>query len=103
MAKITKYFIGIIALVFILIFILRFSEKGTYKSKGMKIVRDIENFRKTNGRLPISFKEISLSNEMGEGPYYKKESDSTYIVYFNIGFDNSLIFKSSSKKWEEKP
>ncbi len=40
---------------------------------------------------------------MGEGPYYEKIDSLKYIVYFNIGFDNTLTYYSESKDWKENP
>lgn len=47
-----------------------------------------------------SHDDLECDLEMGEGPYYKKLNDTVFIVYFNIGFDDSIIFNSREKKWE---
>lgn len=98
-----KYIISLIVVVFILIFILRFNENRNYRLRGSELIEKVEKFKKINGILPSSIKEITNDKEMGEGPYYEKKSDSTYVVYFNIGFDDSLIYSSSNEKWIEKP
>lgn len=103
MNKTIRYIIGLVVLVLAIIFILRLSENRSYKVEGQALVEKIENFKEMKGKLPDSISELGIDSEMGEGPYYKKESDSTYIVYFNIGFDNSLVFSSNTKKWIEKP
>ncbi len=59
--------------------------------------------KKDYGKLPESVKDLNLAPEMGEGPYYEKIDSLKYIVYFNIGFDNTLTYYSESKDWKENP
>ena len=47
-----------------------------------------------------SVSEVKTDIEMGEGPYYEKINDTTFIVFFNIGFDDKIIFNSNSKRWK---
>ena len=90
---------------FILIFIIVFAvfkkqEFSNYKEKGSVVVEKIFNFKKLNSRLPNSISEFEINLEMGEGPYYEKLNDTTFIVFFNIGFDDKIIFNSNKKIWE---
>jgi hypothetical protein len=64
------------------------------------MIGKIYNFQKIENRLPNSTLEFSTDKEMGEGPYYEKLNDTVFVVYFNIGFDDKIIFNSLEKTWE---
>jgi hypothetical protein len=40
---------------------------------------------------------------MGEGPYYEKKDSLNYVVFFNIGFDNTKTYYSETKEWKNEP
>ena len=103
MQKTLKYSLISIIAILICVLILRFWENRNYKLKGGELIEKVEGFNKNKGRLPFSMEEFSDEDKMGEGPYYEKENDSVYNVYFSIGFDSSLMYSSSTKKWVYKP
>jgi len=101
-----KLFISILALVLILIgafIILRHSENRHYKNRGKQLILKVENYNKNYGEFPKSVDELNVEPQMGEGPYYEKVDSSKYIVYYNIGFDNTLTYYSDSQTWKESP
>ncbi len=101
-----KIIIGISVLVVVFLavfFYLRSSEAKTYKEEGFVLIKKVETYKKDYGKLPESVKDLNLTPEMGEGPYYEKIDSLKYIVYFNIGFDNTLTYYSESKDWKENP
>jgi hypothetical protein len=53
--------------------------------------------------LPNTVEELGLVEPMNEGPYYEKKDSLSYIVYFNIGFDNTKTYSSETKKWKDEP
>ncbi|MGA9768378.1 MAG: hypothetical protein WBV94_05010 [Blastocatellia bacterium] len=61
----------------------------------------VELFRKDHGRLPDSLAEIGLPDDMVTQPFYNKRGDSSYEVYYTFGFDDSLVYHSDLKKWED--
>ena len=95
--------IGIIAILGT-IYIFNSLENSRYKKEGENLISKIEDYKKNKGNLPEKINDPDESNkEMGEGPYYRKIDESTYNVYFNIGFDNQIIYDSKTKKWKDSP
>lgn len=88
---------------FILLLILAFyisacSHSGKMK-QGNELVSKIEKFKSEKGRLPESLSEIGIV-ETESGPiYYKKESDSKYIVWFGTSLGESMTYDSDTKQW----
>lgn len=100
MKKIIVYIIIITVFIIGLFLFLRNQELYSYKEKGNELIREIYNFKKVNHRLPNSISDIKADTEMGEGPYYEKLNDTTFIVYFNIGFDDKITFNSNKNEWK---
>lgn len=101
-----KVIIGILVVVVVLVGVfiyLRINENSTYKSKGNFIIEKVEEYKSKNKRLPKSLEELNVETGMGEGPYYEMIDSTKYKVYFNIGFDNTLIYHSDTKEWKETP
>ena len=68
--------------------------------EGKEVVAKVESFRNEKGRLPNSLGEIGIV-ETESGPiYYKKESDSKYIVWFGKELGESMTYDSDTKKWK---
>ena len=74
-----------------------------YRTQGEELITKIEGFLEKEGRLPDYINEIESNLQMSEGPYYDKKSDSTYVVYFNIGMDNSYVYSSLTDSWSHEP
>ena len=69
-------------------------------TKGNEVANKIENFRKEKSRLPNSLTEIGIK-ETESGPiYYKKESESKYILWFGKGLGESVTYDSETKQWK---
>ena len=65
------------------------------------MIEKIEKYRIVNGRLPEDVTEIGLV-ETDESPaYYSKTSDSTYTVWYAIGFESN-VYQSQTKEWKEE-
>ena len=101
--KIIIGIIGIVAIVVGAIRFLQYEEDKNYKKRGVILISKIEEYHKQKGQLPNSLSDIEIAEEMGDGPYYEKKDSQYYIVYFNIGFDNAIIYSSKTKEWGEKP
>ncbi|MRI63205.1 hypothetical protein EDM00_04245 [Ornithobacterium rhinotracheale] len=82
---------------------LRNKENDNYKNQGEELINKIEIFRSEHNRLPNSVNELGLVEPMNEGPYYEKKDSLSYIIYFNIGFDNTKTYSSKTKKWQDTP
>ena len=69
-------------------------------NKGNEIVTKIEKFKSEKGRLPNSLNEIGIA-ESESGPiYYKKESESKFILWFGKELGESMTYDSQTKEWK---
>lgn len=93
----------LILTVFLIKVFFTYKEEQAYLNEGQNIINKIEDFRMKNKRLPSSLIEIGEEEPMGKGPYYEKKDSTSYIIYFNIGFDNTKIYFSETKKWQDIP
>ncbi len=68
--------------------------------KGNEIAAKIEKFRNEKGKLPESLSEVGIA-ETESGPiYYKKESETKYILWFGKELGESMIYDSDTKEWK---
>lgn len=68
--------------------------------KGNQVVIQIEIFKRSNGRLPESLSEIGQEEKL-EGPiYYRKETDTKYILWFGAELGESITYNSDTNTWE---
>ena len=68
--------------------------------KGKEIVKKIENFKNDKGKLPESLAEIGIE-EREEGPiYYKKESETKFMLWFGTTLGESVQYNSDTKQWK---
>jgi hypothetical protein len=67
---------------------------------GEEIITKIENYKKTAGHLPNHLDSIGVV-EKEEGPfYYKKENDTTYIIYYGLGLGESMVYDFKTNQWK---
>jgi hypothetical protein len=72
---------------------------GEKLKQGNETVAKVEKFRNEKGRLPNSLSEIGTL-ETENGPiYYRKESDTKYIIWFGKELGESATYDSATKKW----
>lgn len=70
------------------------------KKLGEEIYLKIIKYKNVNEYLPESLNEIGIE-EIMEGPiYYSKQSDSTFIIYYNGGLGESIIYEPETGKWK---
>lgn len=62
------------------------------------IVR-IEAFRAGHGRLPDSFAEIGVQEDESGPVYYKKQNETSYIVWYGMRLGESEIYDSQTREW----
>ena len=58
------------------------------------MIRTIDSIKNETGFYPDNL--IYLESDSGVGPFYEKKNDSTYTVYFCLGFDEYYIYDSDS-------
>lgn len=69
-------------------------------AKGNKAAAKIEKFRSEKKRLPDSLSEVGIA-ETESGPiYYRKESESKYILWFGKELGESVVYDSNTKQWK---
>jgi hypothetical protein len=67
---------------------------------GNQLVTKVRTYKNEKGSLPSSLKDIGI-DEKEEGPiYYRKESESKYIIWFGDGLGESFTYDSQSNKWQ---
>lgn len=69
-------------------------------SNGNEIAQKVEKFRSEKGRLPNSLVEIGIVENESGPIYYKKESESKYILWFGSELGESVTYDSETKKWK---
>ena len=90
--------IFLLAIFIAYILYMHFTSDNKLIQQGNEIVKQIELFKLEKGRLPNNLVEIGIV-ETEANPFYEKRSDLDYIVFFNIGFDDILVYSSNSKRW----
>lgn len=81
----------------------KYAENKKYEKLGDELIAKVEEYRRQNNTLPNNISELGIIETMGEGPYYEKKDSVYYIVFFNIGFDNTKTYYSKTKKWKDEP
>jgi|SRR5215472_1124934 len=64
-----------------------------------KVIAAVNSFQSRYGRLPDTLTDIGLEDSESGPAYYKKTSDSEYIVWFGTVLGESATYESSTKKW----
>jgi len=100
--KVITIIVSILLIIVILMYGLKIREKNNYLKRGYLLINKIETFKNKEKRLPNSVKELGNEEPMDEGPYYEKRDSTRYVVFFNIGFDETLIYYSDKKEWENE-
>ncbi len=74
--------------------------RGNKIAQGNEIAAKVEKFRNENGKLPNALNEIGIK-ETESGPiFYKKESESKYILWFGKELGESVTYDSVTKQWK---
>jgi len=101
--KIIFIILSIVVIVFTMVLYgLHKKAERDYQEKGAQLIAKIENFKQIEKRLPNTIEELGIEESMNEGPYYEKKDSVKYVVFFNIGFDNTLIYYSDKKEWKDE-
>jgi hypothetical protein len=67
---------------------------------GDNVVARVEQFRKSNRRLPDALSDIGIKEDEG-CPCYCKTGDDSYIVWYGTTLGESDTYNSRTKKWSE--
>jgi hypothetical protein len=73
---------------------------GWKLKQGNEVIAKVEKFRNGKGRLPNNLGEIGIV-ETESGPiYYRKESETKFMVWFGKELGESATYDSDTKKWK---
>ena len=86
-------------IVFVIIFILACGY-GAKLKQGNEVIAKVEKFRNESGRLPDSLSEIGIFITESGPIYYKKQSETKYIVWFGKELGESATYDSDIKEWD---
>lgn len=74
--------------------------KNSQQRDAEEMVNKVEAFRTSNGHLPDSLAQLGLK-EVEEGPvYYRRETDTSFIVWYGRELGESRTYHSVSRSWE---
>lgn len=88
-------------LLLLVVLLISFSCGSTEKIKlGNEVVAKVEKFKTEKGRLPNNLTELGIKEHESGPIYYKKESESKYIVWFGKELGESVTYNSETKQWK---
>lgn len=92
----------IVILILPLVIILIGGEISTFntESKAKRIVDKVEEFKKTNKRLPDTLADLGIQETKIGSIYYEKLSKDHYIVWYGTVLGESTTYDSYIQKWE---
>jgi hypothetical protein len=68
-------------------------------NQGNEVVRKVELFRRTHGKLPSTIADLTVSNSLADRFYYQRCDENRYIVWFGTTLGESLTYDSGSRDW----
>ena len=101
--KATRIVLVIVIMLLLVLHLLSVQEDRGYERRGQVLIDKVEAFRQAEKRLPENVEELGLEEETNQGPYYEKMDSASYVVFFNIGFDDTKIYYSDKKEWKDEP
>ena len=63
-----------------------------------KVIAAVDSFQSRYGRLPDTLADTGLKDSESGPVYYRKTSDSTYIVWFGTEIGESATYESATKE-----
>lgn len=64
------------------------------------LIEKVEIFQESNKRLPGDLTELKINERLNALAFYRKESDSTYVVWYGEELGESKIYSSISATWD---
>jgi len=98
MIKTSVLVVSILIITFFVIYGLQKQENNNYYKRAIVLIDKIEAFKYAEKRLLNNVNELGLEENMNDGPYYEKKDSISYMIFFNIGFDNIRIYHSDKKE-----
>lgn len=92
----------IISSILFYVFFIKESREERLTKEGDHLIEQIEKFRKENGRLPISFKEVDYEPKTGSEELYYNLDSNNYTISFGMSIDYNKTYYSDIKQWSYK-
>lgn len=73
-----------------------FCEREKY---AISLIEKIEIYKTEFGIYPESLEVFNIKENDDSPAFYSKTSDSTYIIWYGLGFE-SKVYDSKTKKWK---
>jgi hypothetical protein len=87
-------------IIFIVILIDIISCQDVKHEYSLRLIEQIEQFKKEKKKLPLNLSEIEIQEKEDSPAYYQKESDSTYIIWYGTALGESKTYYSKKQKWQ---
>lgn len=83
-------------------FYLRTAKYDKLIKQGNILIEKVERYKTINNKIPNSLKEIGENEESDNYPFFYQKHDSLYYsISFGISIDDSKIYYSDTKQWED--
>lgn len=73
-----------------------FCEREKYAKS---LIQKVENYKIEFGLYPENLEVFNIKESEDSPAFYEKTSDSTYIIWYGLGFE-SKVYNSKTKKWK---
>lgn len=64
-----------------------------------KVIAAVDSFQSRHGQLPNTLADMGLPDSEAGPVYYRKTSESTYIVWFGTVLGESATYESATKRY----
>jgi len=71
------------------------------EAAGERVIAQIEEFHKRNGRLPATTAEMGIQEDESGPVFYQRKSEDHYIVWYGTTLGESMTYDSATRRWEE--
>lgn len=85
---------------YLVILITFISCKDVRYEYSLQLIQQVEQYKKEKKRLPFNLDEIGIQEKEDSPAHYKKESDSTYIIWYGTTLGESKTYFSKTQRWE---
>ncbi|WDF47760.1 hypothetical protein PQ459_04555 [Chryseobacterium sp. KACC 21268] len=65
------------------------------------IISKVELYKKENGQLPESLRQIGIDEKEESLSFYVKKSKDEYEVWYGLDLGTSKVYNSRTKKWKK--
>lgn len=92
--------LNILSIFLVIIFLCFACSSNAKLQKGNDVVEKVEDYKSKKGRLPNSLNEIGINETESGSIYYRKESETKFILWFGKDLGESMTYNSDTKNWK---